>query len=122
MLTNPFGSPPAIVWSNASSAATVNRSQGLTANWTGGDPNGFVSISGYATVASGNAGAMFTCVAPVSAGTFTAPPFVTLALPASATGGVTLAGSSAPVSFTAQGVDVGLATASSGASQPAAFQ
>jgi uncharacterized protein (TIGR03437 family) len=114
--------PPAIVWTNAASAATVNRAQGLTATWSGGDPNGFVSISGYATVSQGNAGAMFICTTTTAAGMFTVPAMVTMAVPASASGGVTLVGSSAPVSFTAQGVDAGLATASSAVSQPATFQ
>ncbi len=114
--------PAAVVWSNAASAATVDRSKGLTVSWTGGDPNGFVSISGYAPLAQGSAGAMFTCTAASAAGTFTVPPMVTMALPVSTSGGLTLMGATAPVSFTAQGIDVGLATASSGVSQPAAFQ
>jgi hypothetical protein len=114
--------PPAIVWSNASSSASVNRAQGLTVNWTGGDPNGFAIISGYAMVSQGNGGALFSCMTVASAGTFTVPPMVTMALPASGSGGVTLMGASAPVSFTGQGIDVGLATASSGVSQAAAFQ
>jgi uncharacterized protein (TIGR03437 family) len=114
--------PAAIQWTNASSAATVDRTQGLTVNWTGGDPNGFVTISGYSTLSSGNAGAIFSCTAATSAGTFTVPAAVTQALPASTTGGLTVTGVSAPVPFTAQGVDVGLATAASGVSQPAAFQ
>jgi hypothetical protein len=113
--------PPAIVWSNAPSTA-IDRTQGLTVAWTGGDPNGTVSISGYSTMAQGNGGAMFTCAAAASAGTFTVPPAVTQALPASTSGGLTLTGTSAPVSFTGQGIDVGLATASSAISQPAAFQ
>jgi hypothetical protein len=50
------------------------------------------------------------------------PATVTMALPASSSGALTMMGSSAPVSFTATGIDVGLAIAASGVSQPAAFQ
>jgi hypothetical protein len=114
--------PPAIVWSNATAAASIDRTKGLSVQWTGGDPAGFLTISGYANLAQGNAGAMFTCSAAAAAGTFTVPPTVMQALPASSSGGITLTGTSAPVAFTAQGVDVGLATASSGVSQPAVFQ
>ena len=113
--------PPPIVWTNAASITSVNRSQGVTVTWTGGDPNGFVYVSGNSILAQGN-GAMFTCTAPASAGTFTVPPMVTMALPASSSGGLTLMGVSAPASFTAPGIDIGLATASSGVSQPETFQ
>jgi hypothetical protein len=113
--------PPAIAWTNAASASSVNRSQGVTVTWSGGDPNGSVIISGSSTLSQGG-GALFTCTAPPSAGTFTVPATVTMALPASSSGALTVMGSSAPASFTATGIDVGLAVAASGASQPAAFQ
>jgi hypothetical protein len=113
--------PPPIAWTNAASATNVNLSQGVTVTWTGGDPNGFVYISGNSMLAQGG-GAMFTCTAAASAGTFTVPPMVTMALPASSSGSLAVTGVSAPVSFTAPGVDIGLATASSGVSQPASFQ
>jgi hypothetical protein len=110
--------PPAITSTNA---ASVNRSQGLTVTWTGGDPNGFVIISGISTLAGGN-GAMFTCTAPAGAGTFAVPPMVTTSLPVSSTGVLTVMGYSAPASFTASGIDAGLAVAASGVSQTEAFQ
>ena len=113
-------SPP-IAWTNAASITSVDRSQGVTVTWTGGDPNGFVYVSGNSILAQGN-GAMFTCTAPASAGTFTVPPIVTMSLPASSSGGLTLMGVSAPASFTGPGIDIGLATASSGVSQPEPFQ
>jgi uncharacterized protein (TIGR03437 family) len=113
--------PPPIAWTNAANITSVDRSQGVTVTWTGGDPNGFVYVSGNSILAQGN-GAMFTCTVPASAGTFTVPPMVTMSLPASASGSLTLMGVSAPVSFTAPGIDIGLATASSGVSQPEPFQ
>jgi hypothetical protein len=113
--------PPPIAWTNAASITSVSRSQGVTVTWTGGDPNGFVYISGNSILTQG-AGAIFTCTAPTSVGTFTVPSMVTMALPASSSGGLTLTGVSAPVSFTAPGIDIGLATASSGVSQPTSFR
>jgi uncharacterized protein (TIGR03437 family) len=107
--------PPPLVWTNAASITSVIRQQGVTVTWTGGDPNGFVYVTGYS-------GAMFTCTASASAGTFTVPPLVTNALPESASGALALVGVSAPVPFTATGLDIGLATASSGISQPEPFQ
>jgi uncharacterized protein (TIGR03437 family) len=118
-ITGQIVMPPAIVWSNAASAAGIDRTQGLTVSWTGGDPNGYVDISGYSS--QGGSGAMFTCAAATSAGTFTVPAMVTLALPAG-TGGITVTGATAPVTFSAQGIDIGLATASSAVSQAANFQ
>ncbi len=113
--------PPPVVWTNAASIASVNRSQGVTVTWTGGDPNGFVYISGNSILAQGP-GAMFTCTVPASAGTFAVPPLVTMALPASSSGALTLMGVSAPMSFTAPGIDIGLATGSTGVLQTEPFQ
>jgi uncharacterized protein (TIGR03437 family) len=121
-LQGQFTVPSPIVLSNAASITSVTRTQGVTLTWTGGDPNGFVNISGYSLATQAGTGAMFACTAPASAGTFTVPPMVTLALPASSSGGLTLMGVSAPTPFAAQGIDIGLVTASSGVSQPAAFQ
>jgi hypothetical protein len=65
---------------------------------------------------------MFTCTAPAGAGTFAVPPMVTTSLPVSSTGVLTVMGYSAPASFTASGIDAGLAVAASGVSQTEAFQ
>jgi uncharacterized protein (TIGR03437 family) len=112
---------PAITWTNAASISSVDRSKGVTVTWSGGDPKGSVIISGSSTSAQGN-GALFTCTAPPAAGTFTVPATVTMALPASSSGVLTVMGSSAPVSFTASGIDIGLAVAASGVSQADPFQ
>jgi len=107
--------PPPLVWTNAASTSSVDRSQGVTVTWAGGDPDGFVSISGK------SGGAMFNCTAQASAGTFTVPPIVSQALPSSSTGSMTLMGVTA-VAFTAPGIDVGVATGGSGVTQAVAFQ
>jgi hypothetical protein len=91
-----LSNPKAVVWSNADQITTVNRAQGVTVTWTGGEPDTYVSITGSATVSQGTgAGAVsitgtFVCIEKATAGQFTVPPFVTLSLPAvssSITGG-----------------------------------
>ncbi len=95
-----------LVWTNSSAITAVNRASGQPINWTGGAPASFVYISG--TSSSSTASASFTCYAPVSAGSFTVPSYVLLAMPAgSGTLGVT--NESTPVSFSASGLDYGIA-------------
>ena len=84
--------PPVFVWTNQSSITTVNRAGGVTVNWTGGDPSGYVIISGSSTNTSVNpaVSASFTCTARDSDLTFTVPPVVLLSLPASNNGDLSL--------------------------------
>jgi hypothetical protein len=114
--------PTQINWTNQNQISSVTRSQGVTVNWdpTTGDPNGYVSIVGTSAVGTSNAnsiGAEFTCSAPTTAGTFTVPPNVLLALPATVTvsgftvpGTLAVYGNSAPQLF--QAIDLDLAMAS----------
>ena len=110
-------------WSNKDSISTVDRTQGVTVNWTGGDPDTYVNITGlsFGSVDGSDSNFVagyFSCQAPVAAGTFTVPSPVLLSLPASYTitaGGITVSTSSlsllnitSPVTFTAPGLDVGL--------------
>jgi hypothetical protein len=78
---------PALVWTNQSSGSTttVIRANGLPITWTGGDPNGSIQINGtsFVFVNATFAGASFVCSAKTSAGAFTVPSVVLLALPAS---------------------------------------
>jgi uncharacterized protein (TIGR03437 family) len=109
--------PDPLVWTNEASTSTVTRSLGQTVNWTGGDPSGNVLILGFSTVRGANAGREFLCVAPTSAGTFTIPPPVLLALPASTSTGIPTSaaavsgalgvGYTKTNSFTAPGIDFG---------------
>ena len=116
-----FAAP--VTWSNTSSISTVTRSNGLTVNWTGGDPSTHVAITGISLAdvngsSSEYLAGYFSCRAPTSAGTFTVPPAVLLSLPASSTiseDGVTistgillLSNFANAVSFTAPKLDVGL--------------
>jgi hypothetical protein len=77
--------PPLLVMSNAAGiGATINRSQPLTVQWTGGNPNGYISITGHSSLPPANneeTVAVFECSAPVSAGQFTIPSWILMALP-----------------------------------------
>jgi len=79
--------PQPFVWTNPPGNARVMRANGLTVNWTGGDPNGVVHIRGDSAVLTAPnsdiafAGAQFDCIARASANTFLIPPTVLLTLP-----------------------------------------
>ena len=83
----------------------INRSQDLTINWTGGDPNGYTAIIGTstsdATSSLPQVTATFGCAAKASAGHFTIPSWVLSVLPAS--GKLTQAGVSVPNGFVVVG-------------------
>jgi uncharacterized protein (TIGR03437 family) len=114
-----FNFPGNTNWTNRAAIASVNRSQGVTVNWSGGDPNGMVQIFGYSvsdTTDNAIAG-FFNCIERASAGAFTVPPHVLLALPPSPTGGADsltplgalgVGGVSNPGSFTAPRLDFGV--------------
>lgn len=84
--TAPYTMPPIFTWTNQSSVTNIVRANGVTVTWTGGDPSGYVTISGmstsYGQTAATTVTVTFSCTAPVSAGSFTVPPAVLLALPA----------------------------------------
>lgn len=97
-------SNPILQWTNQAAAATVTRSAGLPITWTGGAAGTFVVMSGSSssTVASGT----FTCIANVTAGSFTVPAYVLAALPAG-TGTVSVDNETVPNSFTATNLNNG---------------
>ena len=89
---------------------TVTRANGMTATWTGG--NGNVELMVYsATDNTYTNGAVAQCTAPASAGTFTIPSYVLLALPASPNGvsaGFVFGSPYTYAPITATGLDVGI--------------
>ena len=109
--------PDPLVWTNQAATDTVTRASGQTVTWTGGDPSGSVLILGFSTVAGAQAGREFLCVEKASAGTFTIPAAVLLALPATvgSPSGTTAASVTGALgvgyqksnSFTAPGIDQG---------------
>jgi uncharacterized protein (TIGR03437 family) len=107
--------PQAFVWTNVDAITQVTRANGVTVNWTGGA--GLVTIIGMSMIDTPQqAGATFLCIEQASKGTFTVPPAVLLALPASVTsdgfplGSLTVMNQPAVVPFTPNpptGLDVG---------------
>jgi uncharacterized protein (TIGR03437 family) len=94
---------PLLNWTNQSAAATITRSEGVLVTWTGGSDNTFVVIGGNSS--SGTASGMFSCYAPVSAGSFMVPAYVTAAMPASSNGQLTVENFTNFTPFTAAGLD-----------------
>jgi uncharacterized protein (TIGR03437 family) len=113
------GSNGGFTWSTSDNKAAATRSQGVTVTWTGNALNSatsFVQISGTSlTILSGSTvGAVFYCSAPASAGQFTVPASVLLALPATPAGDLASRSSLTagqflfPQTFTGDNIDVGL--------------
>ncbi len=102
--TNPLN------WTNSAAITSVNRAGGVNVTWTGGATGSYVYISGGSSSASGTVSASFTCYAPASAGQFTVPSYVLLAMPAGP-GSLSLENIGSPVSFNASGLDQGIAIA-----------
>jgi hypothetical protein len=71
-----------VVTNNADDFKVINRSNGITIRWTGGDPSLMLAISG-SSVSTPTDGAAFVCIQNVSAGQFTVPSSVLSQLPAS---------------------------------------
>ena len=85
--------PPALNWTNRADLTTVNRANGATVTWTGGDPDGYINISGSSFISLAQSrfvSSSFSCNARVSDRSFTIPAVVLLALPPS--GGQTQGG------------------------------
>ena len=101
------------VWTNDAAVTVVSRASGLTVNWTGGDPNGYISISGSSTNVANNAGASFSCYVSQSLGTFTVPSGILLALPTTGSsqgnplGNLIVGSISKETRFNAFGIDIG---------------
>ena len=81
-----FPVPAQVTWTNqaATLGATITRSSPYTVTWTGGDANGYVDIQGSAQAATPQSGLYyigFECAAPASAGSFTIPSSILMAMP-----------------------------------------
>ena len=115
--------PAPIIWTNMGGISNVNRSQGVTVTWSGGSPGTFVVIRGSAsTAAPANDLVAFACAAPVTAGTFTVPPSVLLAIPPTGTGDLVVYNVTIPTHFSATGLDLGTAFAEIGTKIRVAYQ
>lgn len=96
--TNPLS------WTNMSTIKTVTRANGQPITWTGGAPNSYVIMVGSSS--NSTASASFECYAPASAGQFTVPSYVLLALPAGNNGSL-LVENPVVSTFTASGLTSG---------------
>lgn len=108
--------PPAFTWTNRDQTTNVPRSQPLTLNWSGGATGQNVLILGADSDLPSNSSAAFLCIAPAGASSFTVPPQVLSALPAtqpsvlrSKSAIYITASSDAP--FTASGLQTAIASA-----------
>jgi uncharacterized protein (TIGR03437 family) len=72
---------PLLTWTNPSVVASVDRSQGVTVKWSGGNPGSLVYITGASGVGERQISVGFTCLARADDGQFTIPPHILLALP-----------------------------------------
>lgn len=131
-VTLPVSAP--LVWTNIDAVpTTIVRSQGQTVTWSGGDPNSYVTITGSTVSTAPVLITTFSCTERVSAGSFTVPGYVLLALlpnagtsipgvgsiPSSA---LSVFNSGNPVKFNATGIDVGYATWTSGSTKLVNYQ
>ena len=118
-------------WTNQAAVTSVTRSAGLTVTWSNvpaGAP--FVSIIGYNVDQANNASGGFQCIASPTAGSFTVPAIAMGNVPATPANapanlgwvsvGVPFLGSAA--SFSATGLDQGLAVFGAGNQQAVVFQ
>jgi len=91
---------------------TVTRSKGMTITWNAAPSGGTGHVEIVVSSATATSRATVTCTAPASAGTFTIPPYVMLALPAgTGTNFGFQPGDQAPASssmFSATGLDAGI--------------
>ena len=97
---------PLLNWTNQAADATITRSQGVLITWTGGAPGTYVFILGSSS-SNGVTGSFF-CYAPQSALQFQVPFYITSGLPAGS-GSLTVDNVTGFATFTASGLDNGVA-------------
>jgi hypothetical protein len=98
--------PPTLTSPASGVNINVTRANGMTLTWSGGSANYIIQIQGSnATDATQTKGANFTCFVSASAGTFTIPPSVLLALPPGNFGGMNFQPYSLYGTFTASGLN-----------------
>lgn len=111
-----FTIPQPLTWTNRLQTNTLSRAQPLTISWSGGDTGQAVAILGFGEDLPTNTSAVFVCLAPQGAASFTVPADLLANLPATRPNVLQskdviylmgLAGSSVK-SITAKGLDVGL--------------
>jgi hypothetical protein len=118
-------------WTNSANVATVTRSAGFTVTWSNAPAGAnVVSIIGFNVDPANNISGGFQCLASPAAGSFTVPALALANVPATPAGlavvrgwiSVGAAPLSSPVSFTASGLDKGIAIFGSSSQQTVVFQ
>ncbi len=120
--------PSEVVWTNKDLVGPITRSRGQLITWEGGDPEGIVVISGMSTSLGGSMIGMLSCYERVSAGRFTIPAYVLLAMPPGETWpflawpflGVT--SMTQLRTFTSPGLDLGTVTGTSSSAKVLAYR
>ena len=111
-----FTIPQPLTWTNRLTTNVVDRTQPLTISWTGGDTGQRIAMLGFGEDLPTNSSAVFVCMAPAGASSFTVPTDMLANLPASRANPlqskdviyvIALAGTSVK-SIAAKGLDVGL--------------
>ncbi len=74
--------PAAITWTNRANLVTVPRSSALSLSWAGLAANQYMAIFGGTVDLPTNSSSMFYCLAPAGASSFTVPPQILAAVPA----------------------------------------
>jgi hypothetical protein len=109
-------SSPTLLTPQPSNNLTVTRANGMTFTWNPNGSNGHVEIQvASATDGTFNFGGVAVCTAPASAGSFTIPPYVMLALTSSnftyLEFGLGTQAAAAEALYTAKGLDFGMVQA-----------
>ena len=117
--------PPSLTWENMAGVANITRSAGQEITWSGGDPAGFVYITGGST--NGNLYGGFVCLERTSARRFNIPGYVLLNLPPTTgddIGLLSVSGVGAIVNVTPppSGLDVLTISASSGSAKNVSYR
>jgi uncharacterized protein (TIGR03437 family) len=103
-------------WTNQNQVSSVVRAAGLTLNWTGGDAaQDVVLLAVLSSDDAANSAGMALCAAPADAGSFSIPPYILSALPATPGNAVRIpawvlvvsARVRNPARFSAPGLDAG---------------
>ncbi|MGP0070753.1 MAG: hypothetical protein ACLPWF_02305 [Bryobacteraceae bacterium] len=101
-------SNPLLSWTNPDIGTTIDRSQDLTAKWTGGNPGSYVFVTGVstskATSTTPSVTLGFTCLVKASDGQVTVPSYILSALPPG-TGGMAMQNDFYS-KFSASGLDI----------------
>jgi uncharacterized protein (TIGR03437 family) len=116
-----------LTWTNRDQTTNVNRAQPLLLNWSGGPAGQTIEILGENSDLRTNSSGLFYCVAPAGATSFTVPTQVLAFVPATRANpldstGIIFVISSISTPLTANGLDVGLASAQYKTGKTVVFQ